>query len=87
MPCVEKRKSNGQVSRIYFEKESERYKYEDFNPPFVNISGIFQERIGRANVRQGDKEAMMYYKAMDRAGIWKGEHTKEQIKKIYKDVL
>lgn len=87
MPSIEKKRSNGQTCRIYFDKEEDRHKYQDYEAPFVNISGIFQERIGKANIREGDKQAMMFYKAMAQSGTWKGEHTKQQIKQIYKDVL
>ncbi len=87
MPSIEKKRSNGQTTRIYFDKESDRHKYLEFETPFINVSGLYEKRIGKANIREGDKQAMMFYKAMDRSGTWKGEHTKQQIKQIYKDVL
>lgn len=86
MPSVEFKRMGGSTT-IYFDKESDRHLYEDFTANAPKIASVFEKRIGRANILEGDRQALKVYQAMYDKKKWQGDHTPAQIKKIYKDAI
>lgn len=86
MPSVEYKTTGGSTT-IYFDREVDRHKYEDFTANAPKVASIFEKRIGKANVLEGDKQAVRVYQSMYDRKEWKGEFTPNQIRKIYKEAI
>ena len=72
---------------MYFDKEEEREKYQEFSMPTTDVEGIITRKRQKAYRLQGDRQAMRFYKDAYDNKKWFGDFTPNQIKKIYKEAL
>ncbi len=86
MPSVTYKRSGGSTT-IYFDKEKDRWRYEGFKADMPNVSAVYEKRLGQANIKEGDRQALRVYQAMYDKKQWRGDYTPQQIRKIYKDAI
>lgn len=86
MPCVELKKGEKMV-RVYFDKEKDRCKYEEFIAPDLNLHESYNKRRRHAYMLRGDKTALKCYETAYGKGKWFGEYSPKQIREFYKHAI